>query len=191
MLIRTVESSLAAHPSLIPSLPAWNILNDPEHREKVLIDTDTNFPGLKSLDPVRMNISDLFSSILTIKNAQDEGRSLLKFTIPKDLSLATELFQDGEIVELGSSPKSRASSHILSQQLPSSAKPAGTHKHTLVDIPDFSLLPNLNVSSADVNPEKRKKRKTDVGDDVNVQSNQPATKKQRIEEVILPRTSSR
>jgi hypothetical protein len=121
---------------LIPSLPAWDILNDPEQREKVLTDTDTNFPGLKSLDPVRMNISDLFSSILIIKNAQDEGRFLLKFTFPKDLSLATEPFQAGEIVELGSS---RASSRILSQQSPSSAKqPAATPKHTLVKVTDFS-----------------------------------------------------
>ena len=165
---------MPARRSSIPSLPAWDILNDPEHREKVLTDTDTNFPGLKSLDPVRMNISDLFSSILIIKNAQDEGRSLLKFTFPKDLSLATEPFQDREIVELGSSPKLRSSSRILSQQ------------------PDLtSSLPNSNVSAADVNAGKRKKRKTDVGDDVNVQSNRPLTKKQRIEEVILPRTSSR
>lgn len=124
-----LESSLPAHRSLIPSLPAWDILNDPDRREKVLTDTDAIFPGLKSLDPVRMNISDLFSSILIIKNAQDEGRSLLKFT-----------FQDREIVELDDpSRKSGQPSHILSRQTRSSVKfkqPAVPPTHTKV--PDFS-----------------------------------------------------
>ena len=211
-LIHAAESSLPADWSLIPSSPAWDILNDPERREKVLTDTDTNFPGLKSLDPVQMNISNLFSSILNIKNAQDEGRPLLKFT-----------FQDEEIVELDdSSPKSRPPSRILSQKSLSSAIPP---KRTCTKVPDFSperltatssarAAPSLtsidpmsslplaqnflpvDVSTVSANtPEKRKKRKTDVGDDVDVHiklSDRPAaTKRRRIEKVIPARTSSR
>ena len=82
-----------------------------------------------------MDISNLFSTIQLIQNAQNEGRFLLKFTFPNDLFDSSPTAEGGEI----DSPLSKSGepSHIQLQRSASSKKhtfvpPAHTEK------PDFS-----------------------------------------------------
>jgi len=118
----------------------WDILHDPQHRKEILEDNDQCFLGLKSLDPVRMSVSDVFTTLNIIKSLEDNGRSVLTFTVPDDLGafqVPHETPSDNEIVELDDPPnsKSRRTGPPSQSDLIEVESPG---KPSSYEVPDFS-----------------------------------------------------